>query len=79
MCGYNSDIRTIHEYCSKYGALKVEKDAQVCETAKICLTMIKAQKHILFLETKGHKLKTVLKEKIIKRFRNVTTRIFLTL
>ena len=33
MCGYTSDIKTIHEYCSKCGALKVDKNAEVCRTA----------------------------------------------
>ena len=27
MCGYSSEIKTIHEYCSKCGALKADKNA----------------------------------------------------
>ena len=33
MCGYSSEIKTIHEYCSKCGALKADKNAEVCTTA----------------------------------------------
>ena len=33
MCGYSSEIKTNHEYFSKCGALKADKNANVCTTA----------------------------------------------
>ena len=49
-------IKPVHEYCSKCGALKVNKNAEVCQTASVemCLVMKKAQNHFLLQKTKKH-------------------------